>query len=151
MNKNKNAQNQGPIQYQHHQSTNDSTQHQNTNNVTASNLSASTTSSEHSTNVSSSWIEETALRKYVKDINVIIARFLRINEVYETDQATAELQLTRILLGWKKLVMDNKRATFQRYKDGAYIYIVVSTFTVDEMRELTIFLLNRHILNERTN
>jgi hypothetical protein len=89
---------------------------------------------------------EEPLRKYIKNTNVLIARLLRINELYMTDPINAEIQLTRVIVGWKHLMMNVKPSVIQRYHDGAYMYLFCSKYIGDEMIESRENLLHRHIL-----
>jgi hypothetical protein len=91
---------------------------------------------------------EEPLRKYIKNTKVLVARLLRINELYMTDPVNAEIQLTRVIVGWKHLIMIVKPSIIQRYNDGAYMYLLCAKYVGDEMIGSRENSLHRHILND---
>lgn len=91
---------------------------------------------------------EEPFRKYIKNTNVLVARLLRINALYMTDPHNAEIQLTRVIVGWKHLMTNVKPSAIQRYHNGVCMYLLCSKYIGDEMIESRENLLQRHILND---
>jgi hypothetical protein len=86
-------------------------------------------------------------QKYNKNVNVLIARLRRINETAKDDPTNAQVQLTRLIIGWRLYNVDARTTTTGRYKASAHIYLIVTKFIDNEMSHISRTLLRRHVLD----